>query len=52
MVDAAAASLSCIRTKIGFVFVYDRANAKVQNVWRIAKSINFVKDIDPKTNLS
>jgi PQQ-dependent dehydrogenase (methanol/ethanol family) len=35
--------------KGGFVFVYDRANAKVKNVWRIANNINFVKDIDPKT---
>ena len=34
--------------KGGFIFVYDR-NAKVQNVWRIVKNINFVKDIDPKT---
>jgi alcohol dehydrogenase (cytochrome c) len=35
--------------KSGFIFVYDRANAKVENVWRIAENINFVKDIDPKT---
>ncbi len=35
--------------KSGFVFVYDRSNAKVENVWRLAKNINFVKDIDPKT---
>ena len=35
--------------KGGFIFVYDRSNAKVQNVWRLTKNINFVKDIDPKT---
>ena len=35
--------------KSGFVFVYDRADAKVENVWRLVKNINFVKDIDPKT---
>jgi PQQ-dependent dehydrogenase (methanol/ethanol family) len=35
--------------KGGFVFVYDRADGKVQNVWRLANNINFVKDIDPKT---
>jgi PQQ-dependent dehydrogenase (methanol/ethanol family) len=35
--------------KGGFVFVYDRSNAKVVNVWRLVKHINFVKDIDPKT---
>jgi alcohol dehydrogenase (cytochrome c) len=35
--------------KGGFIFVYNRADGKVQNVWRIANNINFVKDIDPKT---
>jgi alcohol dehydrogenase (cytochrome c) len=35
--------------KSGFVFVYDRSNAKVENVWPLVKNINFVKDIDPKT---
>ena len=34
--------------KGGFVFVYDR-NGKVENVWRLVKNINFVKDIEPKT---
>ena len=35
--------------KGGFIFVYDRSNAKVQNVWRLAKNINFVQNIDPQT---
>ena len=35
--------------KGGFVFVYDRSNAKLENVWRLVKNINFVQDIDPKT---
>ena len=35
--------------KSGFIFVYDRADAKVENVWPIVKNINFVKTIDPKT---
>src|SRR5437762_9348691 len=35
--------------KGGFVFVYDRSNAKVANVWRLVQNINFVQDIDPKT---
>jgi alcohol dehydrogenase (cytochrome c) len=35
--------------KGGFVFVYDRADAKVYNVWRLVKNINFVQDINPKT---
>ena len=33
--------------KGGFVFVYDRSNAKVVNVWRLVKYIIFVEDIDP-----
>lgn len=32
--------------KGGFVFVYDRKDASVVNVWRAAKHINFVEDID------
>jgi len=35
--------------KSGFIFVYDRADAKVENVWPLVKNINFVKTIDPKT---
>jgi PQQ-dependent dehydrogenase (methanol/ethanol family) len=49
MIDRDGRKLVVHPNKGGFVFVYDRANAKVQNVWRIAKNINFVKDIDPKT---
>lgn len=35
--------------KSGFIFVYDRADAKVENVWPIVYNYNFVKGIDPKT---
>jgi glucose dehydrogenase len=35
--------------KSGFIFVYDRADAKVENVWPIVENYNFVKSIDPKT---
>jgi PQQ-dependent dehydrogenase (methanol/ethanol family) len=35
--------------KGGFIFVYDRADAKIENVWPLVKNINFVKTIDPKT---
>ncbi|WP_376708320.1 pyrroloquinoline quinone-dependent dehydrogenase [Bradyrhizobium cenepequi] len=49
MIDRDGRKLVVHPNKGGFVFVYDRANAKVQNVWRLAKNINFVKDIDPKT---
>ena len=35
--------------KSGYVFVFDRANAQVENVWRITENSNFVQNIDPKT---
>ncbi len=35
--------------KGGYVYVYDRANAKVVNVWPLVQNINFVKGVDPKT---
>ena len=35
--------------KSGFIFVYDRSDAKVENVWPIVHNYNFVKSIDPKT---
>ncbi len=49
MIDRDGKKLVVHPNKGGFVFVYDRSNAKVANVWRLAKNINFVKDIDPKT---
>jgi alcohol dehydrogenase (cytochrome c) len=35
--------------KSGYVFVYDRADAKIENVYNLVKASNFVKNIDPKT---
>ena len=35
--------------KSGYIFVYDRGDAKIENVWPIMKASNFVKGIDPKT---
>ncbi len=35
--------------KGGFVFVYEKDNGKLENVWQFAKNVNFVKTIDPKT---
>ena len=35
--------------KSGYIFVYDRADAKIENVYNVAKASNFVKTIDPKT---
>src|SRR5206468_9671842 len=31
------------------VFVYNRADAKIVNVWPLVQNINFVKGIDPNT---
>lgn len=35
--------------KSGFVFVMDKTNGKLENVWPLSKTYNFVKTIDPKT---
>jgi alcohol dehydrogenase (cytochrome c) len=35
--------------KGGFVFVYDRKDGKIQNVWQMAEEVNWVKAIDRKT---
>ncbi|MCW5622116.1 MAG: PQQ-binding-like beta-propeller repeat protein [Burkholderiales bacterium] len=35
--------------KNGFVYLYDRTNGKIENVWTINKHVTFVKTIDPKT---
>ena len=37
------------QNKSGFVFVYDRTNMKIQNVWPMIHTYNFVQRIDPKT---
>jgi PQQ-dependent dehydrogenase (methanol/ethanol family) len=49
MIERDGRNLMVHPNKGGFVFVYDRANGKVANVWRLVQNINFVKDIDPKT---
>lgn len=35
--------------KGGFVTVLDRTSGKVENVWQLAKNVNWVKSIDPKS---
>lgn len=35
--------------KGGFVFVMDKRDGKLENVWRFSRNINWVDDIDPKT---
>ena len=49
MLDRGGKKLVVHANKSGYVFVYDRSNAKVENVWPLVKNINFVKSIDPKT---
>ena len=49
MIERDGRNLMVHPNKGGFVFVYDRSNGKVENVWRLVQNINFVKDIDPKT---
>jgi len=49
MIDRDGKQLVVHPNKSGFVFVYDRKDAKLENVWRLIDNINFVKDIDPKT---
>jgi alcohol dehydrogenase (cytochrome c) len=35
--------------KSGFVFVLDKSNGNIENIWRLTETINFAKDIDKKT---
>jgi alcohol dehydrogenase (cytochrome c) len=49
MIDRDGKQLVVHPNKGGFVFVYDRKDASVANVWRLIDNINFVKDIDPKS---
>jgi glucose dehydrogenase len=42
-------SLLVHQNKSGFVFVYDRTNGKLQNVWPMNHVYNWVRRIDPKT---
>ncbi|CAN7526971.1 PQQ-binding-like beta-propeller repeat protein [Bradyrhizobium sp. LjRoot220] len=49
MIERGGKKLVVHANKSGYVFVYDRSNAKVENVWPLVKNINFVKSIDPKT---
>ena len=48
MIDRGGKKLVVHANKSGYIFVYDRTNAKVENVWPLVKNINFVKSIDPK----
>jgi PQQ-dependent dehydrogenase (methanol/ethanol family) len=49
MIDRDGKKLVVHPNKGGHVFVYDRKDAKIVNVWQLVQNINFVKGIDPKT---
>ena len=49
LVDAQGKRLAVHQNKSGFVFVYDRATGKIQNVWPMIHTWNFVKTIDPRS---
>ena len=49
MIDRGGQKLVVHPNKGGHVFVYNRADAKIVNVWPLVQNINFVKSIDPKT---
>ena len=48
-IDRGGKQLMVHPNKSGYIFVYDRADAKLENVWDLVKASNFVKSIDPKT---
>jgi alcohol dehydrogenase (cytochrome c) len=50
-VDQAGKKLYVHPNKGGFAFVYNRADAKVENVYKLAENINFVEDIKPNGEL-
>lgn len=37
------------QAKSGHVYIYDRTNGKIQNVWSINKHMTYTKSVDPKT---
>jgi len=49
VIDRDGKKLLVHQNKSGFVFVYDRTDGKLQNVWPMTHTFNFVKTIDPKT---
>ncbi|VFU08774.1 pyrroloquinoline quinone-dependent dehydrogenase [Methylocella tundrae] len=49
VVDEGKRQLIVHLSKSGFVFVMDKADGKLANVWPLAQNYNWVKSIDPKT---
>ncbi|MBI3988418.1 MAG: PQQ-binding-like beta-propeller repeat protein [candidate division NC10 bacterium] len=48
-IDRGGQKLLVHQNKSGFVFVYNRTNGRIVNVYPMQKNYNFVKGIDPKT---
>jgi alcohol dehydrogenase (cytochrome c) len=49
MIEQGGRKLVVHPNKSGYVFVYNRGDASIANVWRITENSNFVQNIDPKT---
>lgn len=49
LVNEGGKKLMIHQAKSGFVYIYDRTNGKIQNVWTINKHVTFAKSVDPKT---
>ena len=49
MVEKDGKELMAHLNKGGFVFVYDRKNGQIQDVWKMSEEVNWVKTIDRKT---
>ena len=48
LVNIGAKKLMIHRAKSGFVYIYDRINGDIQNVWTINEHVTFAKTVDPK----
>ncbi|HEY4040731.1 MAG TPA: PQQ-binding-like beta-propeller repeat protein [Rhodopila sp.] len=49
LIDRGDKNLLVHLNKSGFVFVIDRQNGKIDNVWPLVETYTFAKEIDPKT---
>ncbi len=49
MLDRDGQKLLVHPNKSGYIFVYNRGDGSLVNVWRITENSNFVQNIDPKT---
>jgi alcohol dehydrogenase (cytochrome c) len=49
--DASGAQSLVHLNKNGFVYVMDKDNGKLKNVWQYAENVNWTKGVDPKTGV-